>query len=177
MNIKKIKIIGFFVIFLFCFPLHFLFKWIPNTLLSIFVPVNESIWEHMKLIYTSYMLYGILEYFCLKKNNNFTNFLFQLFIVPFLGIVLYLIIYIPLYNYFGENMIISIVLLGIVIMIEQILSYYFLKSSEIKCGSIIGTIGIIAVYILFAYLTYKPIKNYIFYDIKNEKYGIDIYTK
>jgi len=177
MSIKKIKIIGIFIIFAFSFGLHFLYELLPNPLFSIFVPVNESIWEHMKIIYTSYLLYGIIDYFWLKKDNKFNNFLLQLFLVPLMGIILYLIIYIPLYNMFGENMVISILLLFLVIVTEQLISYYILNKENFKYQSIIGITGIIAMYILFGYLTYKPIENYIFFDNKDNKYGINIYVK
>ncbi len=178
MSLKAIKIIGFFVIFLLCFPFHFLYDWLPNSLFSIFFPVNESIWEHMKLIYISFVFYGIFDYLLLKKNNiNFNNFLIQLFLIPILAIIIYLIIFIPIYKIIGENMIVSIGLLAIVIMIEQILSIFILKYKEIKYQNIIGIIGIILVYIIFGYLTYKPIENYIFYDTVKDKYGINIYIK
>ena len=178
MSLKTIKIIGFFVIFLLCFPLHFLYDWLPNSLFSIFSPVNESIWEHMKLIYTSFVFYGIFDYLLLKKNNiNFNNFLIQLFLIPIMAIVIYLIIFIPIYNNIGENMIVSISLLAVVIMIEQILSYFILQYKEIKYQNIVGIIGIILIYIIFGYLTYKPIENYIFYDTVKDKYGINIYVK
>lgn len=178
MNLKAIKIIGFFVIFLLCFPFHFLYDWLPNSLFSIFFPVNESIWEHMKLIYTSFVFYGIFDYLLLKKNKiNFNNFLIQLFLIPIIAIFIYLIIFIPIYKIIGENMIVSIGLLAVVILIEQILSYFILQYKEIKYQNIIGIIGIILIYIIFGYLTYKPIENYIFYDIVKDKYGINIYIK
>lgn len=178
MSLKTIKIIEFFVIFLLCFPFHFLYNWLPNSLFSIFFPVNESIWEHMKLIYTSFAFYGIFDYLLLKKNNiNFNNFLIQLFLIPIMAIVIYLIIFIPIYNNIGENMIVSISLLAVVIMIEQILSYFILQYKEIKYQNIVGIIGIILIYIIFGYLTYKPIENYIFYDSVKDKYGINIYVK
>lgn len=177
MSIKKIKIISIFIIFLLCFPLHFLYNLLPNSLFSIFVPVNESIWEHMKLIYTSYLIYGIIDYFWLKKENDLNNFLFQLFIVPLMGIVLYLIIYIPINNIIGENMIFSILLLFLVIVAEQLISYYLLNKENFKYQKIIGIIGIIAVYILFGYLTYNPVENYLFFDKEASKYGINIYVR
>ncbi len=178
MGLKGVKILGIFLVFLLCFPLHFIYDWWPNSLFSIFAPVNESIWEHMKLIFTSYVFYGIFDYLLLKKNKlNFNNFVFQLFIVPIIGIILYLIIFIPLYDNFGENMIISIGLLFIIIIIEEILSYLFLKYKNIKFNNIIGVIGIIVVYIVFGYLTYKPIDNYLFFDTQESKYGINIYVK
>ena len=109
MNLKTIKIIGVFVIFSLCFLFHFLYDWLPNSLFSIFFPVNESIWEHMKLIFSSYVFYGIFDYLLIKKNNiKYNNFLIQLFLIPIIGIILYLIVFIPIYNKIGENMIISI---------------------------------------------------------------------
>ena len=178
MSLKTIKIIGFFVIFLLCFPFHFLYDWLPNSLFSIFFPANESIWEHMKLIYTSFVFYGIFDYILLRKNKiNFNNFLIQLFLIPIIAIFIYLIIFIPIYKIIGENMIISIGLLAVVILIEQIFSYFILQYKEIKYQNIIGIIGIILVYIIFGYLTYKPIENYIFYDTVKDKYGINIYIK
>ena len=176
MSLKTIKIIGFFAIFLLCFLFHFLYDWFPNSLFSIFFPVNESIWEHMKLIYTSYIFYGIFDYILLRK-NKINNFFIQLFLIPIISIILYLIIFIPIYKMIGENMIISIGLLAIIIIIEQILSYFILQYKEIKYQNFIGIICIILVYIIFGYLTYNPIENYLFYDTVKDKYGINIYIK
>ena len=177
MNLKTIKVVGVLGIFLLCFLFHFLYEWLPNSLFSIFFPVNESIWEHMKLIYSSFVVYGIIDYILLSKNKiQFNNFLLQLFIIPIIAIILYLIIFIPIYNNFGENMIIAIGLLFLVIVVEQLLSYYLLQYRSIKHQNIIGIIGSILVYIIFGYLTYKPLENYIFFDTTENKYGINIYT-
>ena len=35
--------------------LHFLFDLLPNPVTALFSPVNESIWEHLKLIYWPYL--------------------------------------------------------------------------------------------------------------------------
>lgn len=177
MSLKTIKIIGIFGTFILCFPFHFLYEWLPNSLFSIFLPVNESIWEHMKLIYTSFVVYGIIDYILLNKNKiKFNNFLLQLFVIPVIAIILYLIIFIPIYNSVGENMIINIGLLFVIIALEHLLSYYLLKYQNIKYQKMIGIIGIILVYIIFGYLTYRPIQNYIFYDNVENKYGINIYS-
>ena len=164
MKLKIVKIIGIFIIFLLCFPLHFLYDIFPNFLTSVISPINESIWEHMKLIYTSYLIWGLIEYFLLEKNKEVNNFLLQLFLVPFFGICIYLIIYLPLFNIFGENLLISLILLFVVIVIEQIISYYLLQKEEIPNQGLIGIIGIVAIYIIFGYLTYFPLNNYLFFD-------------
>lgn len=174
MNLKKLKIIAVIAIFLFTVLYHFLYDWLPNPIFAVFFPVNESIWEHMKLLYSGIISWGIIEYFLLNKTKTkYNNFWYQLFITAITSIPLYLIIFLPLYNIFGENMIISIGLLIIVIILEQILSYYLLKSKIKK--PILNKISIVLLilfYFVFLNLTYYPPENYIFYDTVAKKYGI-----
>lgn len=35
--------------------LHFLYQWWPNPITALFSPVNESLWEHLKLIFWPYL--------------------------------------------------------------------------------------------------------------------------
>ena len=174
MSLKKLKIIGIISIFLLTVLYHFLYDWLPNPVFSIFFPVNESIWEHMKLLYSGIISWGIIEYIILnKKKIKYNNFWYQLFITAFTSIPLYLIIFLPLYNIFGENMVISIGILIIVIILEQILSYYLLKEKAKR--PLIDKISIVLLilfYFVFLNLTYYPPENYIFYDTVAKKYGI-----
>ena len=176
MNLKKIKIISTIGIFILCFLTHFIYTLFPNDVFAIFFPVNESIWEHMKMLYTTILLYGIIEYFLILKFNIKTNnYLLNLFITSIISIPLYLVIFLPIYYKFGENMIITLTILFIVIAIINYLSYYLLKIKEIKYSNILSITLIIITYIIFGYLTYNPIKNDLFFDTEEEKYGIDDY--
>ena len=173
MNYKKRIIIATIIMFIICFPLHFVYDLIPCSITAIFTPVNESIWEHMKIIVTSYLLYGIIDYMLLSKNGIIrNNFLFQLAFVPILGVLFYLIVYLPIYSLIGENMVVSIGLLFLIYIFMSIISYYFLMEENNKVLKIVSIPLIIIVYIIFTYLTYKPPKNYIFYDTVKEIYGI-----
>lgn len=176
MNLKKIKIIAVIGIFALSFISHFAYDLFPNLIFSFLFPVNESIWEHMKIIFTSTLLYGIIDYHLLKKFNlKYNNFPFQLYFTAISSIPIYLVLYIPLYKLFGENMFISISLLLLVYIISQWISYHILKEKSIKILNIITIPIILISYLAFIYLTYNPIYNYIFYDTLNEKYGIDEY--
>lgn len=176
MNLKKIKIIGTLTIFVLAFIYHFLYEWFPNPIFSILFPVNESIWEHMKLLYTGILSWGLIEIILLKKNKiNYNNYPYQLFLTSFTSIIVYLILYLPIYNLIGEKLIISISLLFIVILLEQILSYYLLKQKkETDILDKISIILIILFYMILLNLTYDPPRNYIFYDPVENKYGINI---
>lgn len=176
MTLKKIKIISFFSVFAFTFLLHYMYDLFPNFIFSIFFPVNESIWEHMKLLYSGFILFGIVEYFILKKYDiKVNNYLFSLFIISITSIIIYLIIYLPLYNVFKDNMVINILLLIFVIFIMELLSYRLLVSGRNKYPSILFVLLLVLGYVVFTTLTYFPLENYIFYDKSSNKYGVNIY--
>lgn len=177
MNLKKVKIISIIGIFILCFPLHFIYRWIPTGFVAIFAPVNESIWEHMKLIFTATILWSIVDYIIMSKCRiKFNNFFTQIFLSAFLSIPIYLAIFLPIYHKIDENMVVSISVMAIVIIITQILSYYILKSQEIKLLNYLSILLIIVIYIVFGYLSYHPPHTHLFFDTKAEKYGINNYN-
>lgn len=178
MNLKKIKILAVIGIFIISFLSHFAYEIFPNIIFSFIFPVNESIWEHMKILFTSTLLYGIIDYLLLKKYNiKHNNFSFQLYFTSLIGIPIYLVIYLPVYNLLGESPFISISLLLIVYIITQIVSYNILKEKELKILNIITIPVILLSYLGFIYLTYNPPHTYIFYDITEDKYSINDYIK
>lgn len=178
MSLKKIKIIATFGIFALSFLSHFAYDLFPNILFTFFFPVNESIWEHMKIIFTSTLLYGIIDYYLLNKNKiNYNNFSFQLYFTAFSAIPIYLLIYLPLYHLVGENLFISIALLLIVYTIEQYISYQILKEKDFKILNPLAVPIVIITYLGFIYLTYNPPHTYIFYDTVKEKYGTAEYKQ
>ena len=176
MKLKTIKIISVFGIFALSFLSHFVYDLFPNVISSIFFPVNESIWEHMKILFTSTILYGIVDYILLKKNNiNFNNFKSQLFFTAFISIPVYLIVFLPIYNLIGENLFVSIFLLLVVYSFISYLSYKTLLSEDFRLMNMISVYLIIIMYFIFTYLTYFPTHSYLFYDTNENKYGINEY--
>ena len=170
---KKIKVIGVFIIFILSFVSHFMYNWIPNNIFGILFPVNESIWEHMKLLATPVLIFSIFEYIIYKKKDvTFNNFLFSYAISIILGIIVYLILYLPIHYIFGHSIWIAIIILFITFMFIQIISYYIMNYNEIKHSNIIGLLSIIFMYFIFGYLTYNPIDSDLFYDTQKKIYGI-----
>lgn len=177
MTLKRSRIISTIGIFLLCFLFHFIYDWIPSFITAIFFPVNESIWEHMKLLFSAVVMYGIIDYIILQKfkikyNNFFTN----LFVTGIAIIPIYLLMFLPVYYKIGENMVITIGIMLIAIIISQVISYYILKANDLDKLNIISLILIIMTYIVFAYLTYYPIKTELFFDTQEEKYGLNNYN-
>ena len=170
---RKIKIIGVFISFILAVILHFIYGWVPNSLISVIAPVNESIWEHMKLIVTPSLIFSIVEYFIYKKKDiAFNNFILSYGISSILGIIVYLLIYIPLNDIFGHKAYIAISLLFLILIFVQVVSYYIMNKEIIKHSSDIGILLIVIIYFIFGYLTYHPPKINLFYDYMNKGYGI-----
>ncbi len=170
---KKIKIVGVFISFILAIIFHFIYGWVPNSIISVIAPVNESIWEHMKLIVTPSIIFSIFEYFIYKKKDiEFNNFILSYAISSILGIIVYLLLYIPLNDIFGHKAYIAISLLFLILIFVQIVSYYIINRKNIKHSSDVGILLILIIYFAFGYLTYHPPKINLFYDYMNKGYGI-----
>ena len=172
MNLKELKFLSVFGIFLLSFAAHFIYQLFPNVLVSFFFPINESIFEHMKIIFTSTIIWGIIDYLLLVKNKiTFNNFSFQLFFTAFSSINIFLIFYLPIHYLFSENLIITLIILFITYIISQIISYYLLIIPNMNFLNKIAIFLIILVYINFIVLTYTYNKD----DFFNDTYNVSIY--
>ncbi len=93
---KKYIFIGSLIIFLLNFFTHNIYQIFPNFITSLFFPVNESIWEHTKMIFTTWLIFYLVEYYYLKK-YNIKNIVTSLLIGLLTNILLLIIIFTPIY--------------------------------------------------------------------------------
>ena len=175
MNKKIItNIFGSIFIFLIGFILHNLYEWFPNFFTLAIAPVSESIFEHVKMIFTSYTIWTIIKYFIYQKYElTENNFIFNELLTSIFGILLFLAFFLPIYSKVGENLMITLTIYFITIIISQIFNYFFKIKKESKILNIIGIISIIIIYIILIYLTYNPLINNFFLDPTNNSYGLN----
>lgn len=172
MILKKIKIINVVFLFLLSFLWHFMYNWFPNNIFALVFPVNESIWEHMKIIYYCLLLGSVLKFYLCKKNNiKINNFYIEAMVKSLLGVIFYLIIFIPLYLWLGESMIISIGLMLVTYIFMEFIGYKILTSEELNIN-ILPVIIIALGCIMFVILTFYPLHNFLFFDEVKFGYGI-----
>ena len=66
------QLIGFGVASLAGTLLHFLYEWMGESLLvAPFSGVNESTWEHMKLLFWPMLIFAVVENFFFKERSDF----------------------------------------------------------------------------------------------------------
>ncbi len=172
MSLKKIKIINVVFLFLLSFLWHFVYDWFPNNIFALFFPVNESIWEHMKIIYYCLFMGSILEFVLCKKNNiKINNFYIEAMVKSILGVIFYLIIFVPFYLWLGESMLISISLMLITYIFMEFIGYKILVGEEMNIN-ILPVVIIALGCIMFVILTFYPLHNFLFFDDVKFGYGI-----
>ena len=105
---KKVLFINTIIIFLSLFLFHNIYNLFPNFLTSFLFPVNESLFEHLKLMFTSEIIISLITLLVLKlKNIKFSNYILGLLIGVIVTISLFFLIYLPIYNRYGENLILT----------------------------------------------------------------------
>ena len=164
--------ISVFVIFIFGFIVHGIYEWFPSIFASIF-PVNESLYEHIKLIFYSPLIGSSILYYIFKHNGiRINNYLPGLVISTFFNILLFYAIYLPVYYKIGENLLVTLIIYFISICLSQYLNYLIINGKELKKGNTISIITIILTIITLTYFTYNPPKTDFFQDPKEHYYGI-----
>lgn len=171
MNLIKTKGIKIFLIFIFSFFFHNIYKWFPNDFTAIFFPVNESIWEHMKMLFTDVLFISIIEYIYTNKFNIKNNNL-EIILSPVLSVIIYLFIY-SLLLFIKHNLFSYLLIMLLSLILTEIINYKFRNYRTINNKYIY--LFIIISYLIFGYLTYHPIKSDLFLDPLNNQYGINYF--
>lgn len=173
MNNKKVLFIETITIFLSMFLFHNIYNWFPNFLTASFFPVNESLFEHLKLMFTTQIIISLIIYLILKlKRIKFSNYLLGLLISTIVTISLFFLIYLPIYNRFGENLFLTMSIYLIALIIGNIIFYLISKREHEFLLNLISLVIISIIAVILIYFTFNPLKNDFFFDSIEEIYGI-----
>ncbi len=173
MNNKKVLFIETITIFLSMFLFHNIYNWFPNFLTASFFPVNESLFEHLKLMFTTQIIISLIIYLILKiKRIKFSNYLLGLLVSTIVTISLFFLIYLPIYNRFGENLFLTMSIYLISLIIGNIIFYLISKRKHEFLLNLISLVIISIIAVILIYFTFNPLKNDFFFDSIEEIYGI-----
>ena len=174
MNIKKTRNFQIFsTIFILALGtiLHFTFKWSgKNQIISLFSSVNESTWEHLKLIYFPMLLTIIIGYFYFGKKQN--NFLCSKTIGLLVSLAFIVIFFYTYTGILGKNIAIIDIFSFIIAVVLGEFTSYLLMVNKFKCSNKIAKYVLIIIMLLFIIFTYNPIQIGLFKDPATGKYGI-----
>ena len=154
--------------------LHFLYDWSnQSALVASFSAVNESIWEHMKLLYFPMFIFALIErHFIGDKYENFwcaklAGFLLGLGLIP--------ILYYSYTGIFGTSLDwVNIAIFFIAAAASYLLETWLLKRDSGACFSPLFALFILCVIgFAFVVLTYVQPEIPLFQDPRTGMYGVN----
>ena len=151
--------------------LHFTYEWSGNNqFIASFSAVNESTWEHLKLLFFPMLLTTIIGFFYLEKScpNYWCARLFGI-----LAAILFTIVFFYTYTgIIGTNFaFVDISIFFVAVILGELVSYKVLVSS-IDCNSSVALVGIILLLACFIIFTYFTPEIGLFKDPVNGLFGI-----
>lgn len=162
--LKRYTIIGIVFVIITGSLFHFLYDWSGhNQIVGLFTPVNESIWEHMKLLFFPMLLYSIVM--ILKFKQPYPHITSALFLGLMTGTVL-----IPLFYYaytfvLGTNyLVLDIGIFILSIIISFWLTYKLTLSHRLESYTFVLGISVCALLICFWLFTCHAPNSAIFQD-------------
>ena len=166
------EILGMVFIILLGSAFHFTFELSgQNPIVGSISAVNESVWEHLKLVYWPSLFFLLIEFWLIRdKSKNF-------FFAKAMGICLGILI-IPLTFYvytalFEESLVIDILTFIVAVIIGQIISYKILTFEQLnRKWRILGIFILIILGLAFILFTFYPPHLPIFRDGATGNYGI-----
>ena len=151
--------------------LHFTFQWSnQNSLVGAFSAVNESTWEHLKLLFFPMLITIVVGYFYIGK--DIPNFL----CAKTIGIIVALLFTVIFFYTYTGILGINFAFLNILTFIfSAILGEYIayrIMVSNLECNNNISIIFLILLFLSLIIFTYYPPKIGLFKDPISNKYGI-----
>lgn len=167
---KKRIFIGTLLILLLSSLYHFIYDWFPNMYTSFLFPINESIWEHNKMILLAFLTWTLLESIFLKDSKNP---LFKNLVACIICIILVLSVFTPVFFFIldsQDNILVTLVIYVISIMTSLWLSE-FIKLKSSKPLELLSIGGFVTLIVTFAILTYYHPDNLLFKEFVTTSYS------
>ena len=166
------------IVILFCLILgtllHFTYEWSgENLFIGSFSAVNESVWEHLKLVFYPMVIAAIVEYFFVKDVSN--NYVEAKTIGIFTAICFIIVSFFTYSGIIGTSIIVIDILIFIIsIILGEYVAYRLMKRENestvtTECLSIIILVFLLLCFIIFTYL---PPEVNLFRDVTTGIYGI-----
>ncbi len=171
MSLELILVISFLIILIIGTLLHFTHDWFKKgLLLHLFSALNESTWEHMKLLLFPTILVMIFQYFVF--NENYSNLWNAWLILLVVEMVTMPLIFEPLRLSMKKVPFwITIAIFILSIILGVVAEYFVLLRNFIVFNEIFALISVCVIVFLYFVFSFNPPRVWIFKDPIEKKYG------
>ena len=151
--------------------LHFAYQWSGNnSFIGLFSAVNESSWEHLKLIFFPMLITLIIGYFIFK--NDFPSYICAKTISIICAMLFTIIFFYTYTGIIGTNYdFLNIATFVIAVILGEYITY-LLTFNHIDCNKSSSVITLILLAFVFLIFTFNPPKINLFKSPIDNSYGI-----
>lgn len=167
------QIAGMIFIFVLGALWHFIYQWSGNSyVIGLIAPVNESVWEHLKMVLFPSLIFAAIEYRYIKDDAQ--NFITAITISIITAMVLIVVTDYAYTSILGDNvLIVDIFLFAVSIIAGQSIGYKILTSESYpKWISYLSLVILVLIITAFIIFTINPPRLQIFMDPNDMHYGI-----
>ena len=167
------EIVGFIFVVIAGTILHFVYDWTGhNRIVGIFSPVNESTWEHLKLLFVPMLLYSIVE--CFAVGKNYPNFIAAKSVGIILGMLVIVIVFYTYTGIIGEHFLWADILTFIFgVAVAYKYSWRIINRADIGAkANFVGIVLVLFFAACFAIFTFIPPHIELFLDPATKEYGV-----
>lgn len=170
-KIKNYQIVSCIFIAILGTLLHFTYEFFgENIFVAPFCAINESVWEHLKLLFFPMLLTTIFGYFYIGKNAP--NFLCSKLFEIVLSMLFIIVFFYTYTGIMGKSIVfIDITSFFVAVILGEYLSYK-LMIRDFRCNNLMAIFVLIIILICFMVFTYFPPNIEIFKDPVTNQYGI-----
>ena len=154
--------------------LHFVYEWSGGSLAAAVVSaVNESTWEHMKMLFVPMFLFSVVQVWVLGK--NYPNFLAVRAVSIVTGLALIPVLYYTYTGAWGQMRDwANIAVFFLAALGAFLLDFYLLRRNRLSAPwqQVLGLIVLWALAFCFVWCTFRPVRIALWRDPLTGTYGI-----
>ena len=154
----KRNVIAFFIISIIGTLSHFVYEWTGKPyLIGLFFPVNESTWEHLKLLFFPSLIYFAIVYFTLKEKPK--NYISATAISIIAGMLSIVVMFYTYQGVLGKNIdFLNILIYFLGVIMTVYIMQRILKTQSYSSGTanVISLFFLLLTAILFVSFSFNP---------------------
>lgn len=152
---------------------HFFYEWSGDSVVAgIFFPVNESVWEHLKLVIFPTFVWFALGTIYMRGTPNYV---FACFVCVLSGLLIIPAVYYTYTSFTGESILpVDIASFTASVFIGFVAVWFIAGARRVRWLGVIGALGIAAVVAVYLTFTLYPPQANLFRDPMDGTYGFGL---
>ncbi len=167
------EVLGFLMVCTLGAIFHFIYEWTgKQTWAGFFSPVNESIWEHLKLLFFPVLIFSGIEYIWIRKDSK--NFIAARITGTVLGMLAIVVLFYTYTGIVGNHYLwLDILTFFIGVLVTFLYTNYGMKRYREKTSTTMTALAVLILFFAaFVVFTYYPPHIGLFRDPVSTKFGI-----